>query len=94
MLRMPRIDIEALLLHHKKTIVRLNTKMEDEVLPRTSLNRTPFPEVSMHHFLRLNTGSSFLNPTNIQSPILPIEATHAPHIVSIIGKFVTSETIL
>lgn len=38
--------------------------------------------------------SRLLNPANIQCPILPIEATHTSHIISIIRKLVSGKTIL
>ena len=47
-----------------------------------------------YHLFRLLPVSRLFNPANIQCPILPIEATHASHIISIIRKLISRKTVL
>ena len=59
----------------------------------TSLNGPPFPKMPRHHLFRLLPISRLFNPTNIQRPVLPIEATHTSHIISVIRELVSRKTI-
>lgn len=47
-----------------------------------------------HHLFRLLPISRLFNPANIQRPILPIEATHTSHIISVIRELVSRKTVL
>lgn len=43
--------------------------------------------------LRLSSCRALLDSANIQSPILPVKATHTTHIVTVIRKLVSCETV-
>lgn len=47
-----------------------------------------------YHLFRLLPISRLFNPANIQRPILPIEATHTSHIISVICELVPREAVL
>ena len=49
--------------------------------------------MSRYHLLRLLPISRFLNPANIQRPILPIETTYTSHIISVIRELVPRKTV-
>lgn len=43
--------------------------------------------------LSLRSGSCLLDSSNIQRPVLPVEAANTTHIITIVGKLFSSETI-
>lgn len=47
-----------------------------------------------HHLLRLRRTRTLLDPPHVQSPILPVEAAHTPHIITVIRELVPREDVL
>ena len=60
----------------------------------TPFNGPPFPKMPCYHLFRLLPISRLFDPANIQCPILPIEATHTSHIISVIRELISRKTIL
>lgn len=63
------------------------------MLTPTRLEISPLLEMPNDNLLRLSSRRALLNPSNIQSPILPVKATHTTHIVTVISEFVSCETV-
>jgi hypothetical protein len=60
----------------------------------TALNEAPFFEMSSHDLFRLLPISGLFDPAYVQCAILSVEAANATHVVSIVSKLITSETVL
>jgi len=58
-----------------------------------NIDGLPFPKMLYHHLLHFLPLSCLLNPTNIQCSILPIEAAHTSHIISVIHKLVSYKAV-
>lgn len=52
-----------------------------------------FLEMSPNDFLRLEAIPCLFNPSNVESTIHPVEATHTTHVVTIVCEFVARETV-
>lgn len=61
-----------------------------KVAQRTSLNLTPFRKVPRHDLLDV-VGDMY--PADVDRPVLALEASHAIHVVSVVGVLVSSEAV-
>ena len=61
---------------------------------RTLLDLAPFLEMPPHDLFRLCASARLFYPTNVQRPVLSLEATHTSHIVTVVGKLVPREAVL
>jgi len=59
-----------------------------------ALDGAPFFEMPHDGFLCLLSVSGLFYPANVEGAILPVEASDATHVVSVIGELVSSETVL
>ena len=61
---------------------------------RTLFDLAPLLEMSPYNLLCLCASPCFLYPTDVKRAVLPLEAAHTAHVVSVVCELVPGETVL